>query len=116
MLPFNGRTDTVLCGNGMAGYEDDDVCCPTECGQCGGAGCSTSGAAAGLGSDSCCYSGVKESKEDCEVTLSPPCVMGEMYSRSVNRWSSCDTVIYRIPFSNERISRAVVIPQVYVLL
>ncbi|CAM9583719.1 unnamed protein product, partial [Hapterophycus canaliculatus] len=51
-------------------------CCPLGCNQCGGPGCSSSGAAAGLGSDSCCGGGVKASGKYCDDTGEAPCIIG----------------------------------------
>ncbi|CAN0296302.1 unnamed protein product, partial [Ectocarpus sp. 8 AP-2014] len=56
-------------GNGV-------VCCPLECGQCGGKGCSSAGAASGLGSGSCCGDGVKSSGRYCDITEEAPCIYG----------------------------------------
>ncbi|CAN0354280.1 unnamed protein product, partial [Scytosiphon promiscuus] len=52
-------------------------CCPLECGQCGGKGCTTAGRAYGLGSDECCGGGVKSSGKMCSKTGSAPCIIDE---------------------------------------
>ncbi|CAM9258533.1 unnamed protein product, partial [Scytosiphon promiscuus] len=65
------------CSNGIPGIDGNGVvCCPLGCNQCGGPGCSTSGRAAGLGSDSCCGGGVKASGEYCDDTGAAPCIIG----------------------------------------
>ncbi|CAM9580167.1 unnamed protein product, partial [Scytosiphon promiscuus] len=58
------------CSNGLAGYEDNDVCCPLSCGTCGGEGC-------GLLGDGCCTSEVKDSGEMCSTAGSAPCIIDE---------------------------------------
>ncbi|CAM9571406.1 unnamed protein product, partial [Hapterophycus canaliculatus] len=62
------------CSNGLAGYEDNDVCCPLSCGTCGGEGC-------GLLGDGCCTSEIKEAGEICSITASAPCVIDSNSAR-----------------------------------
>ena len=65
------------CSNGLEGIDGNGVvCCPLGCGQCGGTGCNTSGAAAGLGADSCCGGSIKASDEYCDETNEAPCIIG----------------------------------------
>ncbi|CAB1099945.1 unnamed protein product [Ectocarpus sp. CCAP 1310/34] len=65
------------CSGGIEGIDGNGVvCCPLECGQCGGTGCSSAGAASGLGSESCCESGVDSSGRYCDVTGEAPCIYG----------------------------------------
>ncbi|CAM9373608.1 unnamed protein product [Scytosiphon promiscuus] len=65
------------CSNGLEGIDGNGVvCCPLECGQCGGSGCVTSGKDSGLGSDSCCGGGVKARDEYCDETGEAPCIIG----------------------------------------
>ncbi|CAM9274203.1 unnamed protein product, partial [Ectocarpus fasciculatus] len=65
------------CSNGLEGIDGNGVvCCPTGCGQCGGAGCTTSGSAHGLGGDSCCGGGIMASDEYCDETNAAPCIIG----------------------------------------
>ncbi|CAN0074726.1 unnamed protein product [Ectocarpus sp. 8 AP-2014] len=65
------------CSNGLEGIDANGVvCCPLACGQCGGTGCNTSGAAAGLDGSSCCGGGVKASDEYCDETNEAPCIIG----------------------------------------
>lgn len=54
-----------------AGIISGGVCCPSKCGACGGSGCSNK---AGVPSDHCCISDIKESKAMCKET-SPPCII-----------------------------------------
>ncbi|CAM9183752.1 unnamed protein product, partial [Hapterophycus canaliculatus] len=64
------------CSNGLEGIDGNGVvCCPLECGQCGGSGCTVSGRAFGLGSDSCCGGGVKDRDEYCDETGKAPCII-----------------------------------------
>ncbi|CAM9818929.1 unnamed protein product [Scytosiphon promiscuus] len=67
------------CSDGTVGIEGSNdsgsVCCPTECTQCGGAGCATAGAAAGLGNTDCCINGVLNNQDSCSVTGTAPCVL-----------------------------------------
>eukprot|EP00903_Cladosiphon_okamuranus_P010323 g9767.t1 len=55
-----------MCSNGLPGYEASDVCCPLDCGRCGGSGCSDLG-------EGCCTSDVKDSGDLCSVTKKAPC-------------------------------------------
>ncbi|CBJ30068.1 FirrV-1-B30 precursor [Ectocarpus siliculosus] len=64
------------CRDGIEGIDGRVVCCPLECGQCGGTGCSTSGAAYGLGADSCCREPVSSSGKYCDDTGEAPCIYG----------------------------------------
>ncbi|CBJ34050.1 hypothetical protein Esi_0900_0001 [Ectocarpus siliculosus] len=65
------------CNNGIEGIDGNGVvCCPLDCGQCGGEGCSGSGADFGLGSESCCGGGVKSANNYCDVTGKAPCIYG----------------------------------------
>lgn len=58
-----------LCMDGT-GIQSGDVCCPIECGQCGGTGCSELEG----GEDSCCTSSVLSSGVSCEIS-GPPCIL-----------------------------------------
>ncbi|CAM9219746.1 unnamed protein product [Scytosiphon promiscuus] len=70
--------DVSRCSNGMEGIDGNGVlCCPIGCQQCGGAGCTSSGAAAGLGGDSCCRQGVIASGVLCRESGSAPCIIEE---------------------------------------
>ncbi|CAN0124698.1 unnamed protein product [Scytosiphon promiscuus] len=71
------------CINGFEGIDGSGiVCCSAGCTQCGGVGCSSSGLAAGLGSDSCCESGIIARDEYCEDTQQAPCIIGSRPSTS----------------------------------
>ncbi|CAN0369326.1 unnamed protein product [Ectocarpus sp. 6 AP-2014] len=67
----------TTCSNGLEGIDGNGVvCCPLECNQCGGTGCTTSGSAADLGWESCCGGGVKASDVYCDETNEAPCIIG----------------------------------------
>ncbi|CAN0417481.1 unnamed protein product [Pylaiella littoralis] len=64
------------CSDGTEGIEGSGpVCCPIACNQCGGTGCSQSGAAAGLTSSDCCSGEVQTSGVYCD-TNQAPCIIG----------------------------------------
>ncbi|CAN0292541.1 unnamed protein product, partial [Ectocarpus fasciculatus] len=68
--------DESTCSNGLEGIDHKgEVCCPVRCGQCGGSGCSASGAEYGLGEESCCSSGVNDSVRYCDDTNEAPCII-----------------------------------------
>eukprot|EP00903_Cladosiphon_okamuranus_P010392 g9830.t1 len=67
-----------VCSNGVPGIENvgRGVCCALGCdGKCGGSGCSSFGAASGLGSEDCCVSGVIGSGVQCSVSGTSPCII-----------------------------------------
>ncbi|CAM9959250.1 unnamed protein product [Scytosiphon promiscuus] len=69
---FCETTDVV----GLIGTNDiGSVCCPTGCGQCGGAGCGSSGAGEGLDNTDCCINGVLNNQEMCSDSGEAPCVI-----------------------------------------
>ncbi|CAM9625033.1 unnamed protein product [Ectocarpus sp. 8 AP-2014] len=71
--------NTVLtCSNGLEGIDGPNggVCCPLECGLCGGVGCSQFGSASVLGSESCCVTGIKAGDVYCDETNEAPCTIG----------------------------------------
>ncbi|CBJ33670.1 Unsaturated glucuronyl hydrolase, family GH88 [Ectocarpus siliculosus] len=71
------RKSVTTCSNGVEGIDGNGVvCCPLECNECGGTGCTNSGRAAGLGSESCCGGGVKASGMYCDETNEAPCIIG----------------------------------------
>lgn len=60
----------LLCSNGMNGVmnEEEDICCPASCLQCGGSRC--------VGQGSCCDGYVREKEQYCnEDVYLPPCVL-----------------------------------------
>ncbi|CAM9554983.1 unnamed protein product [Ascophyllum nodosum] len=72
-------TDVTLinnpaCSNGIDGVESEDgeVCCVTECGTCGGIGCSSAG---GLTGDECCTQRILSVGELCDVAGQAPCII-----------------------------------------
>ncbi|CAM9196305.1 unnamed protein product [Ectocarpus sp. 13 AM-2016] len=73
--PEPGTGDT--CSDGIEGIDGNGVvCCPLGCGQCGGTGCSSAGAANGLNSGSCCGGGIKYNGDYCDDTGEAPCIYG----------------------------------------
>eukprot|EP00903_Cladosiphon_okamuranus_P010100 g9565.t1 len=68
------------CSNGLPGFEAAGVCCPLECGSCGGYGCSYlgGGPSAGLGKPFCCTATINSEGEFCSDTVSAPCIIGPM--------------------------------------
>ncbi|CAM9960315.1 unnamed protein product, partial [Ascophyllum nodosum] len=52
----------TTCSNGIIGIEENGVCCPTSCGTCGGAGCSTFTG----GPEDCCTRSIWQSGELCD--------------------------------------------------
>ena len=72
------ETSPSTCSNGIPGIDaGGKVCCPIGCNQCGGPGCSSSGAASGLGWGECCGSGVKATKPLCSLSGEAPCLIDE---------------------------------------
>ncbi|CAN0165599.1 unnamed protein product [Pylaiella littoralis] len=70
-------TPAQMCSDGTEGIDGNGiVCCPIDCNQCGGSGCSSSGAAAGLGASQCCGKAIKASDAYCDVTNEAPCIIG----------------------------------------
>lgn len=70
----------ATCSDGTPGIENSSsgVCCPTECGGCGGSGCHRFGGGrrAGLGRDFCCSSDVLEAELICGVNgQAAPCII-----------------------------------------
>ena len=67
-----------MCSNGLFGIESSDgsVCCVSECGQCGGEGCSTV-AAPEYGASDCCANEIAFFGVSCNSTLAAPCFIGE---------------------------------------
>ncbi|CAB1107956.1 unnamed protein product [Ectocarpus sp. CCAP 1310/34] len=61
------------CSDGIEGIDGNGaVCCPLGCGQCGGTGCTSAGAANGLDSGSCCGGSIKSSGNYCDDTGEAP--------------------------------------------
>ncbi|CAM9790785.1 unnamed protein product, partial [Ectocarpus fasciculatus] len=88
--PTPSPTSANTCSNGLEGIDANGVvCCPVGCGQCGGTGCNTSGAAAGLGAESCCGNGVKASDEYCDETNEAPCIIGSRPTPSPTLSETC---------------------------
>lgn len=63
-----------MCPNGLAGVQDDTVCCAETCnGQCGGEGC---GAILGTnGPSDCCSATILMSGVMCDQGVEAPCIM-----------------------------------------
>ncbi|CAN0188824.1 unnamed protein product, partial [Scytosiphon promiscuus] len=66
--------DVCPLAGGIPGIESSDgqACCAASCGQCGGVGCSSVGAAR-----DCCVTDIVELGEACSVTYEAPCYIGE---------------------------------------
>ncbi|CAM9743359.1 unnamed protein product [Scytosiphon promiscuus] len=61
---------------GIEGTNDSgSVCCPYECGQCGGAGCGDTDEDYGYTNEDCCINGVLRTKPFCYEHGVPPCVI-----------------------------------------
>ncbi|CAM9256384.1 unnamed protein product, partial [Ectocarpus sp. 12 AP-2014] len=91
-VPTPGPTPSSAntCSNGVEGIDGNGVvCCPLGCGQCGGTGCNTSGAAAGLDGSSCCGGGVKASEQYCDETNEAPCIIGSRPAPSPTPSETC---------------------------
>ncbi|CAM9499658.1 unnamed protein product [Ectocarpus fasciculatus] len=67
------------CSNGIVGIESANggVCCPTECGLCGGEGCTAAGVNAGLGDGDCCFSDTIRFGAACSENLMAPCIVDD---------------------------------------
>ncbi|CAM9267001.1 unnamed protein product [Ascophyllum nodosum] len=63
------------CTNGLAGYQDREVCCAENCGQCGGVGCSTLSGTGG--STFCCSTTIRANGTDCSISQMAPCIIGD---------------------------------------
>lgn len=63
----------VVCSNGLPGFETADVCCPEECGQCGGIDC---GDLPG-GQENCCTGYIDENGDNCSDTNTAPCIVDD---------------------------------------
>ena len=61
---FSCEYTAVAC----TGIADENACCPTACGECGGSDCATTD----LGADSCCSSNILQSATLCGEN-DPPC-------------------------------------------
>lgn len=61
-------TTAQTCSNSLAGYEASGVCCPVDCGTCGGSGCSQLG-------DGCCTKDVISSGVQCSSSRAAPCII-----------------------------------------
>lgn len=78
------RSPDPTCSNGLTGIDGsnsagDTVCCPSGCGQCGGAGCSSAGLPEYSNRD-CCVNGVVDNQGNCADTGAAPCVItGRFY-------------------------------------
>ena len=74
LLRVSPRPDVCPSADGIPGIESSDgrACCLAACGQCGGTGCSTVGAAS-----DCCVTDIVEEGEPCSETGAAPCYIGE---------------------------------------
>ncbi|CAM9635574.1 unnamed protein product [Pylaiella littoralis] len=71
-----------MCSNGLAGYQNNDICCLEACGICGGDGCGTIPGTGG--SDSCCPSTIREAGVFCGDGVVAPCIIGGFTPSPVN--------------------------------
>lgn len=71
------RTASGTCSDGTEGIDGNGVvCCPLNCGLCGGSTCAAAGTAAGLGASACCGGGIKNSGVYCDDSKAAPCIIG----------------------------------------
>ncbi|CAM9516484.1 unnamed protein product [Choristocarpus tenellus] len=71
----SAEASNTTCSNGLEGIEDPilDVCCASNCGQCGGEGC---GSIVGTGGASdCCSNTIASSGSSCNDTRAAPCII-----------------------------------------
>ncbi|CAM9219812.1 unnamed protein product [Scytosiphon promiscuus] len=74
----NLQEEVSRCINGVEGIDGNGkICCPVGCNRCGGVGCTSVGAAAGLGGASCCGQAVKASGVLCSESGSAPCIVDQ---------------------------------------
>eukprot|EP00903_Cladosiphon_okamuranus_P013409 g12494.t1 len=72
-MPAEMPVEDKTCSNGVPGIESSKgACCPAECGQCGGVGCSTVAKLLGLGSAECCEGTILANNKPCGQA---PCVI-----------------------------------------
>jgi len=89
-LLFLAGGDLELAG--IKGENDNGVvCCPPECGQCGGAGC---GKADG-GNKACCINGVLQNQPHCYVE-DAPCVWRNFDGEPIRRKSLYSAWLFAI--------------------
>ena len=76
LCPCCSSSDSAsTCSNGVFGVEAGGVCCVTQCGRCGGVGCSSRAADFGLGADDCCIGTIMDSGMPCDETMEAPCII-----------------------------------------
>eukprot|EP00752_Nemacystus_decipiens_P009057 g8086.t2 len=71
LQPFAAST----CSNGLAGVQDENVCCAENCGQCGGVGCGTIPGTGG--SEACCSNTIAVNGTDCLDAQASPCIISD---------------------------------------
>lgn len=77
-----------MCSNGIIGIENKNVCCPLECGTCGGRGCSSRARSAGLTAEDCCTSRIHDSGLYCSTEGVAPCIIDGKHWRGW-RYHAC---------------------------
>lgn len=61
------------CSNGFPGIEKSGACCVSDCGTCGGSGCSSR--EPGLTGDDCCTKNILKQGAPCSATGHAPCFL-----------------------------------------
>lgn len=78
-VPLRTTPDAALdqaaqkCSNGFPGIEKSGACCVSDCGTCGGSGCSSR--VSGLTGDHCCTSNILKKGAPCSTTGHAPCFL-----------------------------------------
>eukprot|EP00903_Cladosiphon_okamuranus_P017040 g15705.t1 len=69
-----------MCTAGVPGILVSDVCCPTSCGSCAGAGCTRrDGGDTFTGREACCGGGVRSLGRVCSAEVGAPCVVEDAF-------------------------------------
>ncbi|CAM9835143.1 unnamed protein product [Scytosiphon promiscuus] len=79
--------DGATCSNGVVGLESSNgkACCVTECGVCGGEGCSGFGADFGLDAHDCCATEIADEGDLCTTTGMAPCAIDNVVMEGKRR-------------------------------
>ncbi|CAN0057819.1 unnamed protein product [Scytosiphon promiscuus] len=75
----------MMCTNGLAGVQSDEVCCLEECGICGGVGCSQRPG----GPLGCCMTELRDIDTSCSDSGAAPCIIDDYagdYSYALESW------------------------------
>ncbi|CAM9395437.1 unnamed protein product [Ectocarpus sp. 4 AP-2014] len=68
-----GVATAQQCSNGFPGIEKSGACCVSDCGTCGGSGCSSR--EPGLTGDDCCTKNILKQGAPCSATGHAPCFL-----------------------------------------